>query len=294
MNIKCDGAGDVLYDMIMAGRIGYGLSPLMKIRWRKRDILLSVLKRQGIFPEPIKNIIGHELLFRAVPGSEDELPRRCVGPAFGQMTMDGQQMIEAYPALLEKQLEFIAELADEKRKSVNLEYLVWDNDRASAKVFQLLSENGTSKLIVEIKEDGIMPEWVMCEISCICEDTGMGIYIDDLAMKVNNVPENIEYFQKLIKHLHHYIRAIKIDYAWVKRMMGDPSVKRRIDLNLHDFAYIWRCYTDLPLPKVIFESFPFDRINAMKIVFNMAKDYGYGRCHFQSESMPNFKRRKLF
>ncbi len=288
----CEGAGNILYWMIMDGRIGYGLSPLMSIRWRKRDIVLAAL-RGRVFPDPIKKIIGHEVLFRSVVGSEDELLRRCVGPAFGQMTENGKQMIEAYPVLLEKQLKFINRLSDGKKKSINLEYLVWDDYVASDKVFQLLSDNGTVDLITEIKEDGMMPEWAMCELSCVCEDTDTGVYIDDMAMKVNNVPENIKYFQALIKHLHHHIRAIKIDYAWVIRMKGDPSVKRHIDLNLHDFAYIWRCYTDLPLPTVIFESFPFDRIKAMQIVFGMSKQYGYGRCYFQSESSPKFRRRKF-
>jgi len=289
---NCNRAGDVLYQMIMNGQIGYALSPLMKIRWRKRDIVLATLKR-GVFPEPIKKIIGHEILFRPVSGSERELPRRCVGPAFEQMTVNVEQMLKAYPILLERQLKIIQELSDGKKKSINLEYLIWDDEIASNKVFQLLSDHGTSNLITEIKEDGMMPEWAMCQLSCICEDTNMGCYIDDLAMKVNNVPKNIEYFQKLIKHLHHHILAIKVDYAWVSRMIGDPSVKRHIDLNLHDFAYIWRCYTDLPLPIVIFESFPFDRIKAMKMVFEMAEQYGYNRCYFQSESSPKFRKRKV-
>ena len=276
----------------MNREIGYGLSPLMNIRWRKRDIILATL-RGRVFPEPIKKIIGHEVLFRAVTGSEDELPKRCVGSAFGQMTENGQQMIETYPVLLEEQLKFINRLSDGKKKSINLEYLIWNDTKASNKVFQLLGDNGTEELLIEIKEDGMMPEWAMCEISCICEDTGIGVYIDDLAMKVNNVPQNIEYFQMLIKHLHHHIKAIKIDYEWVSKMQGDPSVKRHIDLNLHDFAYIWKCYTDIRLPKAILESFPFDRSKAMQIVFEMSKQHGYGRCAFQSESSPKFRRRKF-
>jgi len=140
----------------------------------------------------------------------------------------------------------------------------------------------------------MMPEWAMCEIACICEEKGIGIYIDDLAMKVNNVPENIEYFQKIIKHLHHYIKAVKVDYEWVHRMKGDPSVKRHISLNLHDFWYIWKSYTNISLPRVIFESVPFDRIDAMNIIFEMTAKYKYGKCHFQSEEEPVFRRKKIF
>jgi len=114
---ECDGAGDVLYQMIMDGKFGYKLSPLINIRWRKRDIILSAFKGRA-FPKPIKKVIGHEILFRPTVGSEKQLPGHCIGSAFGQMTANGQQMLEAYPALLEEQLKVV-------NKYPNKKALIW-------------------------------------------------------------------------------------------------------------------------------------------------------------------------
>jgi len=285
---KCVGAGDAVYKMIMDGDIGYELSPLWSLRWRRRDILWNALTRRGAIA-PFSELVGHELLFRPTDENAKAFSKECVGPAFGQMVRN-KKIIEAYPELLKAQLKIISGLTDGKKKSVNLEYLVWDNDRASDIVFQLLCNHGNSKLILEIKEDGMMPEWVMSVIATICECRDVRIYIDDLAMKVNNVPKNIEYFQKLIKYLHKYIIAVKVDYFWVRQLKGRPDIKAYIDLNLEYFEYIWRSYTSIKLPALIFESVPFCTWTAMRILFSMAERYGFSGCYFQSEGLPLFGR----
>lgn len=259
----------ILYDAVMQTpeviSFHLGLVFILKAGWKSLVQWLFFKKRVE------KEQIGGELLTRC---AESVLPKQYIGAAFSEMPMCW--MKKMFPVLLELQLRFIADLEKKEGEfySINLESLDGDWEVWS-RVFLLLKNWAKLPIRLEIKENAFLSSEVMHGLAKLCAETGMGIYIDDLCSACHELPAGEEYVAKMIEILYPHIRAVKVDYVIMQKIL-EPEVLCSVKANLECFRRLWKSKCKIRLPIVIFESMPEENYYWARLLGKLVSGYkGY-------------------
>jgi predicted signal transduction protein with EAL and GGDEF domain len=193
--------------------------------------------------------------------------------------MPKSMMAEVSAIILERQLKDILTFPRHKRYSVNMEN-VFDYSAAWQKTMSAVVQYATRRTSLELMEDSMLCPNAMDDTGNACEETGAGIYLDDLCSLCHSLPDSQEYVVMLIQKLHKYIRAVKIDYSIMENVIIDLNAAREVANNLQSFRWLWVGNCNSPLPAVIFESMPKRDIKWLRELELLAR--GYKCCYYQT------------
>lgn len=264
---------EALYDLVKyrPDLLKFAIGNLVAIE----DSLLYNLKKWcRLFDDDASLIIrykGGELLTRC--RDKDILPDCFIGAAFDKMPRS--KMAEIFPILLEIQINSRRGLRNEdySHYSINLEGA--GNDmRAWEKVVSLIDDCKDLSIRFEVKESELLSIDVMQMLRAACLKNNIGIYIDDLCADMHDllIEAQRNYMSTLVKELCECIIAVKIDYRIMRKL--DEGSFSIIESNLIHFKKIWNENAFLPMPTIIYESMPTEKTTWLKILGDLALDYG--------------------
>lgn len=281
---------EVLFDLVMyhPDLMHFAVNALVCVNagltWKVNIFSRSILQKKRHLN--IARYGGGELLTRGEP----YLPTKDVGKAFGNMP---RNLMEAmFPKLFEVQLQYVQNnfmLDQGGFYSINLEG-VDASQTAWQETCEILVRYADLPINIEIKENTRLSIPAMKDLAGICKQTGFRIYIDDLGSSYHDIGRDVQekksYLIGLIMILNQHIKAVKVDFALMRKIAHHWPTFEKVRDNLEAFAWYWHGHCERSLPMVIFEGFdelPNDRLLWLENLEQLAQNFS--GCVYQSEKI---------